>query len=238
MDIYTYNNKLEQHENKAVDCALDIQRNMEVLNDELVEKGIKPVKIGIGINTGYAVIGNMGSEKRFDYTAIGDAVNVGARLESGTMAFPFQFYNFAFAANQRITRAMFDPNKKYRLSGAIALLSMAYITLAMRKPSWWFENKDYPELMMRLVDYSGITGIYSDLAYKGIEAAIASGYHDPDTSWLKGRYNGTGWDSAFGFLGATPSMYREWVLAAYELMNDKSDERLKRLSYNFPYPCL
>ena len=158
-----------------------------------------------------------------------------ARIESGVMAFPFQFYNFAFAANQRITRAMFDPNKKYRLSGAIALLSMAYITLAMRKPSWWFENKDYPELMMRLVDYSGITGIYSDLAYKGIEAAIASGYHDPDTSWLKGRYNGTGWDSAFGFLGATPSMYREWVLAAYELMNDKSDEGLKRLSYNFPY---
>ena len=84
-------------------------------------------------------------------------------------------------------------------------------------------------------EISGITGIYSDLAYKGIEAAIASGYHDPDTSWLKGRYSGTGWDTAFGFAGATPSMYREWVLAAYELMNDKSEEGLKRLSYNFPY---
>ena len=84
MAIFNAPLDLEQHENKAVDCALDIQRNMEVLNDELVEKGIKPVKIGIGINTGYAVIGNMGSEQRFDYTAIGDAVNVGARLESGT----------------------------------------------------------------------------------------------------------------------------------------------------------
>ena len=84
MAIFNAPLDLEQHENKAVDCALDIQRNMEVLNDELVEKGIKPVTIGIGINTGYAVIGNMGSEQRFDYTAIGDAVNVGARLESGT----------------------------------------------------------------------------------------------------------------------------------------------------------
>ena len=84
MAIFNAPLDLEHHENKAIDCAKDIQKNMEVLNDELIEKGIKPVAIGIGINTGYAVIGNMGSEQRFDYTAIGDAVNIGARLESGT----------------------------------------------------------------------------------------------------------------------------------------------------------
>ena len=157
-----------------------------------------------------------------------------ARIESGVMAWPFQFYNFAFAANQRITRAMFDPNKKHRLSGVIALLGMAYLTLSMRKPSWWFEEKDYPELITRLVDYSGVMGIYSDLAYRGVETAIASGIHDPDTSWLKGRYNATGWDIAFGFAGATPSMYREWILGANDLLNDRTEDGLKRVSYNFP----
>ena len=84
MAIFNAPLDLDHHENKAIDCAKDIQRNMDTLNDELLEKGIKPVAIGIGINTGYAVIGNMGSEQRFDYTAIGDAVNTGARLESGT----------------------------------------------------------------------------------------------------------------------------------------------------------
>jgi adenylate cyclase len=84
MAIFNAPIDLDYHENKAIDCALDIQKNMITLNVELEEKGIKPVAIGIGINTGYAVIGNMGSEQRFDYTAIGDAVNTGARLESGT----------------------------------------------------------------------------------------------------------------------------------------------------------
>ena len=158
-----------------------------------------------------------------------------ARIESGIMGFPFQFYNFSFAANQRITRAMFDPQKKYRLQGMMALMGMAYMTLAMRKPSWWFEEKDYPELITRLVDYSGIMGIYSDLAYKGVETAVAMGMHDPDTSWLKGRYKASGWDMAFGFAGATPSMYREWILAAHEILTDQTQEGVKRVSYNFPY---
>jgi adenylate cyclase len=63
----------EEHEEKAVLAALDIMRGMN-------EADIG-VTIGIGVNTGDAVVGNMGSETRFDYTAIGDAVNLAARLE-------------------------------------------------------------------------------------------------------------------------------------------------------------
>ena len=77
---------LEDHENWAIKCARQIQVNMEALNVEFGERGLPAIKIGIGINSGYAIIGNMGSEQRFDYTAIGDAVNIAARLESGTKA--------------------------------------------------------------------------------------------------------------------------------------------------------
>ena len=81
-----FNAPLDQlgHETRAIDCALDIIKNMEDLNKEFKKKGMPSVAIGIGINTGKAVIGNMGSESRFDYTAIGDAVNTAARLESAT----------------------------------------------------------------------------------------------------------------------------------------------------------
>ena len=84
MAIFNAPLDLENHEEKAFKCALDIQKNMNELNMVLAKENIEPVTIGIGINTGYAIIGNMGSENRFDYTAIGDAVNVAARLESGT----------------------------------------------------------------------------------------------------------------------------------------------------------
>ena len=77
---------LENHEDWAIKCAKQIQINMEELNKEFTAKGLPPIQIGIGINSGDAIIGNMGSDQRFDYTAIGDAVNIAARLESGTKA--------------------------------------------------------------------------------------------------------------------------------------------------------
>jgi len=84
MAIFNAPLDMKNHAQKACDCALDIQINMDVLNEELEAKNLPEIAIGIGINTGTAVIGNMGSENRFDYTAIGDAVNTAARLESGT----------------------------------------------------------------------------------------------------------------------------------------------------------
>jgi len=76
MAIFNAPLDLPNHETAAVLCARDIQ-------DKIKQANIN-VEIGVGVNTGYAVIGNMGSETRFDYTAIGDAVNLAARLESST----------------------------------------------------------------------------------------------------------------------------------------------------------
>src|SRR5439155_6441840 len=64
----------------AVNSAIAMQRRMVKLNAELQKLGFVPIEIGIGINTGEVTIGCIGSERRMDYTAIGNAVNLAARL--------------------------------------------------------------------------------------------------------------------------------------------------------------
>ena len=73
-----------EHEEHAVQSALEMQEELKLLNDELTTEGLPNINIGIGINTGEALVGNMGSDQRFDYSVIGDAVNLASRLESSS----------------------------------------------------------------------------------------------------------------------------------------------------------
>ncbi len=65
----------------ACEAALVMLTQLEALNHDWAKQGIPRLEIGIGINTGPMWVGNMGSQVRFDYTVIGDAVNLGSRLE-------------------------------------------------------------------------------------------------------------------------------------------------------------
>ena len=74
----------EDHANLAVKSALEVLEATKELNEELAPLNLPPINVGIGISTGECIVGNMGSEIRFDYSVIGDAVNLGARLEGQT----------------------------------------------------------------------------------------------------------------------------------------------------------
>lgn len=80
MAIFNCPLDLEDHEDRAVEAAVRIQRRIKELNETMPVE----VAIGVGINSGKAVVGNMGSDTRFDFTGIGDCVNTAARLESAT----------------------------------------------------------------------------------------------------------------------------------------------------------
>ena len=69
------------HREKSIEAAFKMSEALNKLNESLDRKGENKLSIGIGINSGECIVGNMGSEKRFDYTVLGDAVNLASRLE-------------------------------------------------------------------------------------------------------------------------------------------------------------
>ena len=71
----------KDHAINAVKTGLEMLDDLDRFNEEITKEGIPPFGMGLGVNTGVVVVGNMGSEQRFDYTCLGDSVNLASRLE-------------------------------------------------------------------------------------------------------------------------------------------------------------
>lgn len=76
-----------EHARHALYAAIEMMQELKVMQKDFEERGWPPVNIGIGLNTGEMSVGNMGSEFRMAYTVLGDAVNLGSRLEGLTKAY-------------------------------------------------------------------------------------------------------------------------------------------------------
>ncbi len=88
-----------EHAKNAVLCANEMLKTVEILRDKWLFEGKPRIEIGIGINTGEAFVGNIGSEKRLEYTVIGDMVNLASRIES---------YNKVYKTNLLISRSTYE----------------------------------------------------------------------------------------------------------------------------------
>lgn len=84
---------VREHAHRACEAALAMRRALTEINSELADEAVAAgrrhagIEIGIGINTGDCVVGNMGSEVRFDYSVLGDPVNLASRLEGQTKSY-------------------------------------------------------------------------------------------------------------------------------------------------------
>ncbi len=82
MAIFNAPFDLDDYVYKAVSAAMDMVKGAAELEVELEKEFGRSVGFGVGVNVGPAIVGNIGAERRMDYTAIGDTVNTAARLES------------------------------------------------------------------------------------------------------------------------------------------------------------
>ncbi|MBR1754453.1 adenylate/guanylate cyclase domain-containing protein [bacterium] len=89
----------KNHVSNAVKCANEMLKEVAKLREKWIDEGKPKIEIGIGINTGEAFVGNIGSEKRLEYTVIGDVVNLASRIES---------YNKVYRTNFLISSSTYE----------------------------------------------------------------------------------------------------------------------------------
>jgi adenylate cyclase len=175
------------HEAHACAAALDMLRKLDDLNHEreaeALEDGVPflPMSIGLGINTGKCVVGNMGSDLRFDYSVLGDPVNLASRLEGRTRSYG--------------TPIILGAHTAEKVNGRFAALQIDLITV---------KGKHEPESIYALVGdqtvaasegYRSIAGLTEEMLYcyrhrdwAGAENALQRAKQAEDTFGLVGVF--------------------------------------------------
>ena len=92
--------------NDAVQCSIDMLRQLTVYNKHRQDKGCQPINIGIGLHTGWLMLGTVGGQSRMDGTVISDAVNLTARIESIT-----KLYSAPLIISERFLAELDQPNQ-------------------------------------------------------------------------------------------------------------------------------
>ncbi len=105
------------HADHAISAGLEMLRAMEKLNTAFVAEGLPELKVGVGINTGTMSVGNMGSRFRRAYTVLGDAVNLGSRLEGLTKVYGVDMLVSEFTRDAAPDRFLYREIDQVRVKG-------------------------------------------------------------------------------------------------------------------------
>lgn len=146
----------ENHAERAILSALKCQERLQQIQGELKKMCGQVIKQRIGINTGYAVVGNMGSQSRFDYTMLGDSVNLASRLEGINKQ--FASYTMCSQSTKSEVEAI-NKDIKWRKIANVSVVGKSEAVLIYEP----FSNEDFEKKATIIQDFEKAF----DLFYKG-----------------------------------------------------------------------
>ena len=151
---------------RAIACAIEMQNCLEVLNKEVLDSGYPCLEMGIGINTGNVIVGNIGSEVRMKYGIVGDAVNKASRIESNSIGGQVLIGKSTYdqvkpkvvvtPAQHRMMKGMKKPlvfysvtgikTQEYRVSLKAVILSQTRLAIKLPFQCWTIQEKKVSSL--------------------------------------------------------------------------------------------
>ena len=157
------------------------------------------------------------------------------RFQSNLMAIPFMFWNYGLAANQKILQAGFDPTRPltHRLFGASIMIGLGYFVTSMRMPDYLWDNMGYSRRMARAVHMSGVTGMYTDLAYMAIHMTKGAGLQGPQNEFA--MYNPDTFDAFMEPFGAGIGLAGDYGRGFYTMFTDSVPHGLAQIPYPLQY---
>lgn len=173
---------------RACRAACDVQEDLTQLRKELVLLGLPEIRMRIGIHTCIAVIGNLGSSDRFDYTAIGDGVNLAARLEgvnklygTGILVSGETFAKVGGAVPMRlvdrvIVKGKSEPVDIYTPCADPALMDLSEKAVAAYRGRRWEESEQLWQLVLKHQPDDRISAVY-------LERILRLRVSSPDANW-------------------------------------------------------
>ena len=159
------------------------------------------------------------------------------RVDSGAMTLPFAFMNYAFGANNKILNRVIGQQEAYRVQGVIALLSLSALSLHWK--SGYFVKMDTEDQLARIVDHSGLMGIYTDIGYMGAEMLHGMNIIDGDKSLIRPRYippeDEKFIDGIIAPAGAPTGLLTEYVRAIGDFLDGNTSDGAERVAKNAPF---
>ncbi|MFZ6015291.1 MAG: CHASE2 domain-containing protein [Patescibacteria group bacterium] len=157
----------EDHAKRAVETALEMLDELERMNRDKIFGDLE-LKIGVGINSGEMVVGNMGSKERFDYTVIGDNVNLGSRMEGLTKQ-----YHISMLISENTKNELGDDDYLMRQVDLVAVKGkkepVKMYEIMKRKKEATFEDEEFLMMFNRALeayfakDFSNAAAICTEL---------------------------------------------------------------------------